>query len=268
MNDELMDLLTERALGSLTPEKQCRLRQLLAAAGLEDSDDVELAIAAAMNAFAGAEGGSSYEPIPDGLIGRLSADADRHFENESDSQVSSIDTARAKREHRSENPGIGSARFGQIGWAVAATLAVFLVVAVGHDAGRETLDAKSARAALIEQSDTAIVEWGASEIPAYNRVQGDVVWNDERQQGFLRLVGMPANDPAISQYQLWIIDPDRDANPVDGGVFDVPRGDGEVIIPINAKLDVSNPRAFAVTREQPGGVVVSDGPLLIVAANG
>ena len=79
---------------------------------------------------------------------------------------------------------------------------------------------------------------------------------------------MPANDPGQSQYQLWIVDPDRSAQPVDGGVFDIPSGTKEVIIPIDAKLDVSKPQAFAITLEKPGGVVVSAGPLLVVAAAG
>ena len=84
----------------------------------------------------------------------------------------------------------------------------------------------------------------------------------------MRLTGMPANDPATSQYQLWIVDSDRDVNPVDGGVFDIPPGGGEFVIPIDAKLRVSGPEAFAITREKPGGVVVSAGPLLVVAAAG
>jgi anti-sigma-K factor RskA len=43
---------------------------------------------------------------------------------------------------------------------------------------------------------------------------------------------------------------------VDGGVFDV-SSDGEVIVPINARLRVSRATLFAVTVEKPGGVVVS-----------
>ena len=48
-------------------------------------------------------------------------------------------------------------------------------------------------------------------------------------------------------------------------MFDVTK-DGEVIIPIDAKLAVASPAAFAITVERPGGVVVSDGPLEVVAA--
>ena len=80
----------------------------------------------------------------------------------------------------------------------------------------------------------------------------------------MRFIGMPVNDPNRQQYQLWIVDPDRDAQPVDGGVFDV-NEDGEVIVPINAKLPIDDPTTFAITVEKPGGVVVSEGPLHIVA---
>ena len=111
---------------------------------------------------------------------------------------------------------------------------------------------------------TITVPWSASEFDAYSGVTGDVVWNNEEQRGYLRLAGMPVNDPSVRQYQLWIVDPSRDEKPVDGGVFDIPAGAEPVIIPIDAKLPISEPVLFAVTREKPGGVVVSGGPLLLV----
>ena len=119
---------------------------------------------------------------------------------------------------------------------------------------------------MIALENTTIIEWGKPDDPIYANVSGDVVWNDDLQQGYMLLSNMPVNDPATSQYQLWVVDPDRDANPVDGGVFDIPAGETTVIIPINAKLAVSRPEVFAITREQSGGVVVSKGPLLVVAA--
>ena len=92
-----------------------------------------------------------------------------------------------------------------------------------------------------------------------------MVWSSARQEGYLRLAGLPANDRGRRQYQLWVVDPTRDSRPVDGGVFDVGPG-GEAIIPIHAKLPGGRPTAFAITLEQAGGVVVSDGPMLLVAA--
>ena len=96
-------------------------------------------------------------------------------------------------------------------------------------------------------------------------VAGDVVWNDAQQEGYMRLRGLPVNDPTRAQYQLWIVDPARDKHPVDGGVFDVAEGD-EILVPIRAALRVDRPAAFVLTLEQPGGVVVSDGPHLVLAA--
>lgn len=100
---------------------------------------------------------------------------------------------------------------------------------------------------------------------------GEIVWSDSLQKGYMRLRGVPANDATVAQYQLWIVDVTRDSKPVDGGVFNV-RGDvsgnalgtAEVVIGFEPRLPVANPAAFAVTAERPGGVVVSDGPILFV----
>lgn len=86
---------------------------------------------------------------------------------------------------------------------------------------------------------------------------GQVIWDNEKQQGFLVFKNLVANDAKQAQYQLWIADPSRDSNPVDGGVFNIPLGEEEVIIAINPKLRITDPKAFVVTLEQPGGVVVS-----------
>jgi anti-sigma-K factor RskA len=93
--------------------------------------------------------------------------------------------------------------------------------------------------------------------PSGTRVEGDVVWDAETQKGYMRFVGLAANDPRLEQYQLWIFDAERDERyPVDGGVFDV-TAEGEVVIPIDARVPVTRATLFAVTVERPGGVVVS-----------
>ena len=123
------------------------------------------------------------------------------------------------------------------------------------------------RAELIQDApDLVQVDWGTPEIEGYTEVTGDVTWSQAKQEGYMRLSGLPINDPTAKQYQLWIVDPARDKNPIDGGVFDIDRATGEIIIPIDAKLAVTKAAAFAITLEQPGGVVVSNGPLLIIAA--
>lgn len=86
---------------------------------------------------------------------------------------------------------------------------------------------------------------------------GTVAWDSKSQTGFMSFEGLPKNDAAVQQYQLWIIDPKRDDKPIDGGVFDIVDS-GRSLVPIRAKLAVIEPAGFAITVEKPGGVVVSD----------
>ena len=83
----------------------------------------------------------------------------------------------------------------------------------------------------------------------------------------MRFRGLAPNDPSVSQYQLWIFDRDQDERfPVDGGVFDVESGEGDVFVEIDPKLEVREPYLFAVTVEKPGGVVVSSRERIVLAA--
>jgi hypothetical protein len=115
------------------------------------------------------------------------------------------------------------------------------------------------RAALLAKTESLKVTLGPTKDPGAAGLRAaDVVWDPATQQGFIRFVGLSANDPRVHQYQIWIFDGARDARyPVDGGVFDVPADAAEVVIPIHAALPVGKPAAFAVTLERPGGAVVS-----------
>ncbi len=252
MNDrhpEIEDLLVRRATEGLSGAEADRLQALLDKHGYADTDDYELAAAAAANALA-LNASRDTEDAPEHLKDKLLADADRFF---GDNTVVELPQRR---------------RIFDPGWAVAAMLAFALLVTALVDPGEELVSPADARTELLADASTETIPWAQPDDPRYAQVTGDVVWNDDRQEGYLRLAGMPVNDPTRSQYQLWVVDPDRDANPVDGGVFDIPAGTSEVIVPITAKLAVDDPVAFAITREQPGGVVVSAGPLLVVASAG
>ncbi len=108
--------------------------------------------------------------------------------------------------------------------------------------------------------------WAAAGDSTGIGVQGDVIWDARTQQGFMRFTGLRRNDPSQEQYQLWIFDGQRDQHyPVDGGVFDSD-GEDELVVPIQARLAVATPLAFAITIEQPGGVVVSDRRRVVVIA--
>ena len=97
-------------------------------------------------------------------------------------------------------------------------------------------------------------------------IKGDVVWSNSLQKGYIRFQNLPVNDKTRETYQLWIFDANQNAKtPVDGGVFDID-ANGDVIVPIDAKINVRKPTMFAVTAEKPGGVVVSElGKVMAVA---
>jgi len=111
------------------------------------------------------------------------------------------------------------------------------------------------------------VAWAAQDDPTARGAGGEVLWNQRLQRGVMRFTDLAQNDPQAFQYQLWIFDGARDeAHPVDGGVFDVGER-GEVLVPIDAKLEVkAAPTLFAITVEPPGGVVVSTRERLALVA--
>jgi anti-sigma-K factor RskA len=156
-------------------------------------------------------------------------------------------------------------RGNKLPWLVAAVATVVAVLGwwprltefqagVAAAGGFDQWRAERARARLLATAGAGHWAWGG----ASEMASGDVVWDARTQRGFLRLHGFVPNDPERAQYQLWIFDAARDDRyPVDGGVFDVPPGRDELIVPMHPTLAVSRAVAFAITVEQPGGVVVS-----------
>ena len=116
-----------------------------------------------------------------------------------------------------------------------------------------------------DESDTQRLEFASASDP-YNDLSGEVIWNDEKQEGYMSLENLAVNDPTQNQYQLWIVDPERDELPVDGGVFDITEKDGKQIIPIRNALAINKPVAFVITLEQPGGVVKSKQEIVVALA--
>jgi len=155
------------------------------------------------------------------------------------------------------------------GWMLAAAAMLAWVMLPSPFSRAGTAGAPTTVAvldALLKEPDVIRVPWALSTDPAGSAATGEVVWDARTQRGVLRIAGLAPNDPRIAQYQLWIIDAARDARyPVDGGVFDVSK-DGEVLVPITARLRVQDPTLFAVTLERPGGVVVSARERLVLAA--
>ncbi len=153
------------------------------------------------------------------------------------------------------------------GWAVAAALCVLLFAREwGTEGAPSTVE--SMQTLIAQANDLQRIAWSATEDPLSNGASGEVLWSDERQEGFMVFQGLEPNDPTQAQYQLWMFDSSRadwEKTPVDGGVFDVSSG-GSVVIPIRAKLPVQDVALFAITLEEPGGVVVSKREHLLLTA--
>lgn len=139
------------------------------------------------------------------------------------------------------------------GWAAAAAVALLAVLGSQKSTQLSPIAAES----RLRKESTDLIERKFDGLGEFKNASGKVIWSDQLQQGYMTLSGIPVNDPAKAQYQLWIVDPKRDEAPVDGGVFDIPTDGSPVVIPIAAKLALTNPQAFVITLEQPGGVVKS-----------
>lgn len=267
--DRLHELLADEAAAALEASDQPELASLLAKHGEVPRDEFLATAALAQVAFLRRDGRrqpgrAAADRMPPGLKARLATQG-QSVALRRPVLVPPITAPKpaAASPVRSGTPSNPQTVLGYLGWALAAVLAVALVVPRG---AVPVADPALDRAALVNNArDRIIVPWTPPTAPGYEQVKGDVVWSPSLQQGYLRLANMPVNDPTRTQYQLWIVDPDRDKHPVDGGVFNV-ASTGEVVIPIQAKLLIGAPKAFAITAEQPGGVVVSAGPLLVVAA--
>jgi hypothetical protein len=239
--DRLHELLADRATQRLSPTEADELTVLLDAHPEADEDAYDL-VAAALDLPAIA---AEAEPLPASLRARVEIDAIAFLAHKRGLTVSA-DTTPAPL------PDVRPTRMPWMPWLLAAACLTLAVISWWpRDAG----SAAARRTQLANLPGTSTVAWASNDLG----VSGDVVWNNERQEGYLRFQGLTVNDPAAFQYQLWIFDESRrdysDDLAVDGGVFDIEAATGDVIVPIRPKLKVAEPALFAVTTEPPGGVV-------------
>jgi anti-sigma-K factor RskA len=258
--DRLRDLLADQALFELLPEEQAELRALLAESTVNPESFEWTAALASVALNPG-----PYEPLPAELRAKIAAAAPEH---QAAAQLVDENKRLAGRAGFSTRASKHGIRFREaLAWfATAACL--FVAMMLWSASHPPTQSIAQARAALLEQEPKLKpLAWTATEDPAAKGATGDVVWSKDKQQGFMRFKGLAKNDPSQNQYQLWIFDANQDERyPIDGGVFDVDPTTGDVIVPIHAKLQVVDPKMFAVTVEKPGGVVVSDRKHIAVLA--
>lgn len=259
-DDEREQLLAGRSLSDLNAAESNDLDGSLTAADLEALHELERTVTALDLAM----DRTREQKLPTSMRLSILREADAFFSGQSSSK--SVSLSNRPNESAAETGAVELTaapktwrRREALAWMTTAAATTF---AVGswwwQTAPRSSISNLSlARTDLLASAKDLIqVEWKAGKTPLQESVSGDVVWSSSYQKGFMRLIGLPINDPLQEQYQLWIIDPLRDDEPVDGGVFDISQP-GEVIVPIQAKLRVTKPAAFAITIEKPGGVVVS-----------
>ena len=293
-NPRLVELLVQRAVDGLNSSERAELKQLLSEERYVDAGRFEYTAASLL--LAGDVENNAPEEMPYSLRERLMAQADtvagsmEPAPRQSSSQQRVISIAGRSRS-TTASPAVSvqpvskapappvrkSSSWGsKVGWfAAAASVLIALAgwwprLQMGGDPTVEipvasTLEQE--RQELAAQQGVLTRTWQTTQDPAASGVTGDVVWDQRTQNGYLRFRGLQANNTDELQYQLWIFDGERDERyPIDGGVFDIPPGQGEVIIPITAKLAVRNPAMFAVTIEKAGGSVVSSRDRIVVLA--
>jgi hypothetical protein len=269
-NERLAELFVNQATEGLSPAEQRELKDLLQAHPDADAESIEQTAAALFLA-----GDWQEEPMPQEIRSRLDAVAANYSSETRFAAISKLPL------NTTDRVKPGGQKNGLAWFAAAAAIAIAVVawwprlqtlqdrqVDLLTQASLDLGTLSAIRERFVAESSPLLRPWTKTEDVAGQGVTGDIVWDTASQTGYMRFAGLPVNDPQEVQYQLWIFDATRDERyPVDGGVFNIPAGAREVVVPILAKLQVRDPSLFAITMEKPGGAVVSARERIVVVAS-
>jgi anti-sigma-K factor RskA len=251
--ERIFDLLEKRTFDGLTPAEELELTEL------NGEDDLSLDLTAAALSLGELD---EIEPMPSHIRAKIEDDAEEWLAVGKTLAIGPVPS-------ETKRSATGGSLWNWLGWVVAAAACLMLAANVyltrtgpspiagnGPTPTIQQLTPAQMRERLVA-SATDIAQANIAAGKESYKPTGDIVWSDAKQAGYIRITGLPKNDPGKEQYQLWIFDENQDPKtPIDGGVFNAP-SDGEIIIPINAKIRVKGAKVFAITVEKPGGVVVS-----------
>lgn len=111
-------------------------------------------------------------------------------------------------------------------------------------------DLRQLHETLLADASSVRGHWLRTLNPLVKHVQGDLVWNSQRQQGVMRIRDLPKPDKGMV-YQLWLYDTRAAADkPVSGGVLHTDAGGDELYAPIRAETPVAEPYKFVLKLQQ------------------
>jgi anti-sigma-K factor RskA len=265
--ERMLELLSDKAIFGLSDTELAEFEELQKKFPDFQDDSPELTAAAI-----GMLNLDTSEPLPAHLRSKIIADAEQYFTAQKPQNP--VSEAAFKREEElqktfSFEPEPQKSVRHWLGWAVAAVACLILVINIyttrfspteiiqttPTPTLREELTiAEQREQFLTTVKDVIRTNWTDFDPKQPKNVQGEIVWSNSAQKGFVTFRGLPVNDKTKETYQLWIFDKNR-KNPVSAGVFDVTET-GEIIVPLNAALQIQEPVMFGVTAEKPGGDMI------------
>lgn len=258
-DNQLADLLIQQSIFGLSNEEQQQLDDLRRENNLSDSElqnEIErLELSAASADLACFQNETAV--MPDHLKDCVLVEAGKFFESQASSSnteevAGSVLAPKAAHPESKTNPWL----IATVISTAASILLLLNVVNFGSFGSEISIAAQFDQFVASSPVDLQDLKMVAGfDATGSGITDGRLVWSDELQTGFMQFPGLKTNDPKVEQYQLWIFNDAGQKYPVDGGVFDI--NSNNDIIKIDPKIAV-DAKYFAVTVEQPGGVVVSD----------
>lgn len=268
--EKMLDLLILRATGEITKEESEQLTKLQEMYP-EIKDDISVELAAAAISLVNLE---AEEQMPAHLQTRILADAERFYASP-ETETKTLKNSGGEQEEEFQKTFEFEPKrsiWQSLGWLVAAFACIALAVILWNDYRRPKTEivqnpppqitptptpamSEQRQQLMASMPDVAQKNWSDFDPKKPLNVEGDVVWSNAAQKGFVRFRNLPVNDKAKETYQIWIFD-ETQKNPVSGGVFDA-NENGEIIVPMNAAIKVIRPTMVGITVEKPGGVMVS-----------
>jgi hypothetical protein len=209
----LDELLADRSTQGLSLDDERELDRLLTDAGDVDDEAFDRAAAAADLAL----GPQRFEPMPAELREKIAASRMATLQASERPVLRSVpaDSGRgALRPASAQRPPFVL----WSGWVAAIAASLIALFATRPAPEAPIAKPRSIVEEVAGAKDALKVAWKPMDDPDGKLVRGDVMWSNAMQKGFVRLAGLPRNDPAKRQYQLWIFCKTRDDRyPVDGG---------------------------------------------------